>query len=89
MCMNEKLQNVFAAGFPEVGFEVFSENGEINENAVMFTVFAWFENGAALSNIQGILDFAKTVFDEVWLAKDSTDKFEVVFFGLLTGSDKE
>lgn len=80
--MNEKLKNIFSAEFPELLFDVFSENGLINETSVIFTVFADGE----LALVKGpIIDFAKTVFNEVWMNSPIEDDLELVFLGLMTG----
>lgn len=86
MSMNEKIQNVFVSEFPEVQFDVFSENGLLNERSVIFTVFA---DGQLITKKYDILNFAKTVFDEVWLNSEIEDNFELVLLGLLTAVDED
>jgi hypothetical protein len=79
--IDEKIQNVFIAEFPEIFFEVFSENGQINEKSRMFTVFV--ESELVEKERPVIEEFAKTVFDEVFLQPGNDTHMDMCFFGLL------
>ena len=78
---DDKIRDILTAEFPELIFEVFSENGQINQNFTIYTIFA---DGEIEDNAEAVIEFAKTVFDEVFVKKDDLGPLEMVFNGLIT-----
>jgi len=88
MCANdEKIKNVFASEFQNLIFDVYSENGVINENNVLYTVFVDKSIIEKFSpeEFNAIMEFAKNnVFDEIFLSEK--DDYTLIFFGLINNA---
>jgi hypothetical protein len=82
----DKIQNVLMGEFPEVVFEVFDENGLLNEHSTMYTVCA---DGDMDKFGDTIIELAKTIFDEVFLQPGNDGPLEKVFYGLITTYEEE
>lgn len=81
---DEKIKNVFIAEFPNLLFDVYSENGYINQNATLFTIFVDKSVVEKFSKEEqkSILDFAsEDVFDEIFISED--EDYSLIFFGLI------
>lgn len=81
---DDKIKNVFTSEFQNLIFDVYSENGQINENNVMYTVFVDKSVIEKFSQEEhtSIMQFAKSnVFDEIFLSEK--DDYTLIFFGLI------
>jgi hypothetical protein len=80
---DDKIKNVFSSEFPDTLFDVFSENGQVNEHTTLYTVFFEPTDWDNKVNQDEVLEFAKSVFDEVFFATE--DEHVESFFGVITG----
>jgi hypothetical protein len=83
---DDKIKNVFAAEFENAIFDVYSENGQVNQNIVLYTVFAdkseYNVEKFSEEEQEAIIQFAKLyVFDEIF--QSEKDDYSLVFYGLI------
>lgn len=77
----QKIQQCFVNEFETLMFEVNSENGQLNENNVLYTVYV---EGNLDFEGEAVIEFAKTVFDEVWVSNENEDVIdEMIIYGVI------
>ena len=87
--VDEKICNILSAEHQNLLFEVFSENGIINEHSIIFSVFVDSPDGTMSTQRNSVIDSAKTIFDEVFLQSHQDGSYEMFFYGLITHSYSE
>jgi hypothetical protein len=83
---DDKIKNAFAVEFENAVFDVYSENGQVNQNIVLYTVFAdkseYNVEKFSEEEQEAIIQFAKLhVFDEIF--QSEKDDYSLVFYGLI------
>ena len=86
---DEKIKNIFSAEHQNLVFEIYSENGQINEHTRIFSVFVDSPDGTMGTQRNSVIDSAKTIFDEVFLQSHQDGSYEMFFYGLITHSYSE
>jgi|688.fasta_scaffold1723506_2 hypothetical protein len=83
---DDKIKNAFAVEFENAVFDVYSENGQVNQNIVLYTVFVdkseYNVEKFSEEEQEAIIQFAKLhVFDEIF--QSEKDDYSLVFYGLI------
>ena len=86
---NEKIKNAFTTEYPKLLVDVYSENGYLNANSILYTIFIDKPSVEKFSEEEQkiILDFAGNhIFDEIFISED--DDYSLIFFGLIRNVDE-
>ena len=86
--VDEKICNILSAEHQNLLFEVFSENGLINEHSIIFSVFVDSPDGTMDDQRESVIESAKTVFDEIFLQPQQDGQYEMFFYGVIMASQE-
>ena len=89
MCnADDRIHNILSADHQDLVFEIFSDNGQVNENTRIFSVFVDSPDGTMDDQRESVIESAKTVFDEIFLQPQQDGQYEMFFYGVIMASQE-